>query len=130
MDKNFDLWNFAKKEINHFDTTSIYYNEREIWWCYLGANVGIEQDGKGIHFMRPVLIYKKFSRNLCWAIPLSTKVLHGSFFFPLLSRSNIFRTAVIPQLRPIDTKRLVKKIDLISTVEYEFIKEKTTDLMQ
>lgn len=129
MDKDFDLWNHKKKIID-CSAGEIYYNEREIWWCYLGANVGMEQDGKGNYFMRPVLIYKKFSRNLCWVIPLSTKVLRGNFFFPLLSRSNIFRTAIISQLKSIDIKRLIEKIDSISVMEYEFIKEKTTDFMQ
>jgi mRNA interferase MazF len=104
--------------------------ETGIWWCYLGANIGNEQDGKGAEFMRPVLIYKKLSRSLCLAMPLSTKVASGSFFFPLLSRSNIIRTAILPQMKPLDVKRLIKKIDKISPEEYVFIKERVTAFIQ
>ena len=84
MQKDFHLWNDTKKRVNGLDASTIYFNKREIWWCHFGANIGNEQDGKGPKFMRPVLIYKKFSRSLCLAMPLSTKVASGSFFFPLL----------------------------------------------
>jgi mRNA interferase MazF len=74
MRKDFIKWNEVKEGVNSLDPSNIYFNEREIWWCYLGLNVGIEEDGKGENFMRPVLIINKFSRRLCWVIPLSTIV--------------------------------------------------------
>lgn len=46
MKKDFDEWNAKKKEI-HKGGEAPFYNEREIWWCALGANVGFEQDGTG-----------------------------------------------------------------------------------
>ena len=61
-------------------------------------------------------------------VPLSSQVAKGNFFFPLLAESNTIRTAILPQLRMIDSKRLIKKIDVISLAEYEFIKEKITKI--
>lgn len=124
MKKNFKKWNNVKETVNDLDSSHIYFYEREIWWCYLGLNIGTEEDGKGEYFMRPVLIYKKFSRNLCWAIPLSTVVSRGEYFFPLLSELSIIRMAILPQMVRIDVKRLRGKLDIISVMEFGFIKEK------
>jgi len=126
MQKDFDGWNNQKKRVNDIDSSNIYFKEREIWWCHFGANIGQEQDGKGEKFMRPILVFKKFTRSLCWGIPLSTKVRSGSFFFPLLAESNIIRIATLLQMKLIDTKRLVEKLDSISEMEHGFVKEKIT----
>ena len=126
MSKSYEKWHELKARVDEADASGVYFGEREIWWCYLGANIGQEQDGKGPDFTRPVLIFKKFNRNLCWAIPLSTKTRTGSFYFPLLATSNIMRTALLPQMKLVDSKRLKMKIDSISPQEYAFIKEKVT----
>ena len=96
----------------------------------MGANVGIEQDGKGDKYMRPILIFRKFSRRMGWALPLSTKVAKGEFFFPLLSESNIIRTAILPQMRMVDIKRLIHKIDTISDKEYGYLKKELIALIR
>lgn len=36
--------------------------------------MGDEQDGKGSEYVRPVLIMKKFNKNLFWGCPLSEKI--------------------------------------------------------
>ena len=124
MHKDFDIWNDLKKGINSSDATGIYFNEGEIWWCHIGINIGLEQNGKGKNFSRPVLIFKKFNRCICWVLPLSQKFRSGSFFFPLLSESNTIRMAILPQMKLIDAKRLIKKIDSISRQESRFVTEK------
>ncbi len=56
--------------------------QREIYWANLGENIGFEQNGKDDNFMRPLLIFKKFSNNIFFGIPLSTqRKKDGSFFF-------------------------------------------------
>ena len=130
MSKNFKKWNDVKEKVNNLDPTKHYFKEREIWWCYCGENVGFEQDGKGDLFLRPVLIIKKFSRRLCWVLPLSTQVSKGDFFFPVLSESNIMRMTAIPQLRMIDVKRLSNIMDSISSTELSFVKEKVIDFIR
>lgn len=130
MFKDYENWHLIKDQINAFDSEKIFFNEDEIWWCHVGLNVGIEQDGKGEKYMRPVLIFKKFSRKMCWAIPLSTKISKGEFFFPLLAESNTIRTAIIPQLRMIDIRRLRNKIDTISKLEHDLLKKELIAFMQ
>ena len=130
MIKNFKKWNEVKEKIDDFNTDDNYFKEREIWWCYIGENIGYEQSGKGNLFLRPVLIFKKFNRRLCWALPLSTKISRGNFFFPVLSESNIIRMTSIPQLKMIDVKRLSNKIDSISNLELDLIKEKVIDFIR
>ena len=124
MEKNFDIWNQQKKSIDTADNSAVYFYEREIWWCYLGRNIGQEQNGKGEQFTRPILVLKKFTNNLCWVIPLSTKIKNGNFFFLLLAESNTFHTALLLQMKLMDTKRFIKKFDSISEIERRFINEK------
>jgi mRNA interferase MazF len=130
MTKKFKEWNSIKEKVDDLDTTSHYFKEREIWWCYLGENVGYEQNGKGDLFLRPVLIFKKFNRRLCWVLPLSTRISKGNFFFPVLSENNIIRMTTIPQLKMIDIKRLRDRIDSISSKELGFVKEKVIDFIR
>ena len=130
MHKEFDIWNTKKKGVHSTDSSCLYFYEREIWWCNLGANIGIEQDGKGAEFLRPVLIYKKFTRSLFLGIPLSTKISRGNFFFPLLAKSNTIRMAVLAQIRSLDSKRLTKKVDMVSLEEHQFVKENITALIR
>jgi hypothetical protein len=72
MAKDFDRWNGKKKELNGTEFSG-YVHEREVWWCALGVNVGVEADGKHDNFERPVLIVRKFSRDSVLIIPLTTR---------------------------------------------------------
>ncbi len=66
--KKFDEWNKVKKQT---DNKTIIPNirQREIYWANIGENIGFEQNGKD-NFMRPLLIFKKFSNNMFFGIPL------------------------------------------------------------
>ncbi len=61
MDKDFDTWNTQKKSIDS-ELISLPYQERDIWWCSVGVNIGYEEDGHGKRAERPVLIVRGFSR--------------------------------------------------------------------
>ena len=74
MKKDFQKWHTKKTEIERSNDIRIFFHEREVWWCTIGSNVGFEQDGKGEKFARPVLIFKKFNKEIFWALPLSTKI--------------------------------------------------------
>lgn len=130
MSKDFSKWHKVKSRIDDLDSSSLYFKERDIWWCHIGENVGFEQDGKGKEFVRPVLVFKKINRDTCLVIPLSLKVRRGNFYFFLLSESNIVRTASLAQMKMIDVKRLKYKLDSISQVEFNFIKEKIIALIR
>ncbi len=106
--KDFDKWNNKKKEVNQKDR--VFYHEREVWWCSLGVNVGNEQDGTGTNFDRPVVIIKGFNSEIFLALPLTGKKKQGKYYFYLGQISGREATAVLSQIRLVDTKRLVRKI--------------------
>ncbi|MDP3763798.1 MAG: hypothetical protein Q8Q92_04125 [bacterium] len=69
MQKDFDNWNELKKKIE----TSEHEPERfpqvgEVWMCYLGKNIGFEQNAGGDNFSRPSLIVKKFNNQMFWSV--------------------------------------------------------------
>lgn len=57
------------------------FKEREIWWRSIGTNIGTEEDGKNAHFERPVLVLRKFNRDIFLGLPLtSTRKDHRYHF--------------------------------------------------
>jgi hypothetical protein len=78
--KKFNEWNEVKKRTDAKEVVA-NFKEREIYWANIGENIGYEQNGKGNDFMRPILVFRKFSRTMFFGIPLSTTTKEGSFFF-------------------------------------------------
>ncbi len=125
--KKYDEWNEVKKSIAK-EENSVYFRERDIFWASIGVNIGFEQDGKGDIFSRPVLILKKYSKNMFLGIPLSTKIKEGSFFFTFKlneKQSN----ALLVQSRIYDSKRLENKIGMISKDDFATLKLKFKELI-
>lgn len=79
MHKDFDSWNSQKKKAQASHTRPMF-KEREVWWCSMGVNIGDEQDGKGKTFLRPILVLKKFNRNIFVGIPLSTQLKDKPYY--------------------------------------------------
>ncbi len=121
MEKDFNKWNERKKAANDSEF-NIYFYEREIWWCAIGVNVGFEQDGKGEKFARPVLVLKKYSKNVFVGIPLTTAKRESKYHhsFPFRGGTS---TALLSQVRLFDSKRLLVKMGRIPEDIYEDIRE-------
>jgi mRNA interferase MazF len=126
--KKFDKWNNVKKNLEN-KKSKIYYKEREIYWANIGENIGSEQNGKGDDFTRPLLVFKKFSNDIFFGIPLSTQVKKGTWFFEFSFKEAKISTALLVQSRLYDIKRLDKKIGKISTEDFSVLKEKFKELM-
>lgn len=112
MSKDYSLWHQLKARIE----TRLHlplFREQEVWWISLGANVGFEQDGKHDLFERPVLIFRKFNRELFWAFPLTTQNKQGKFYFSfsLLGQE---RVLILSQLRSLSAKRLRRRMSKVS----------------
>ena len=78
--KDFDEWNRLKKIINDKKVNN-WFHEREIWWCSIGVNIGHEEDGKNKQFERPVLVFRKFKKEIFFGIPVSSKLKDNKFYF-------------------------------------------------
>lgn len=121
--KRYKAWHKLKSRIHNSSSTPPFYKEREIWWVSLGHNVGVEEDGKGNDFNRPVLIIRGFSRYLFWGIPLSTTKKTGIYYHPFVVNNKV-STALLSQLRVFDTRRLINKYGMVSQKDFKAIRTK------
>ena len=126
--KDFDSWNIQKKDTDKNDNKKTFH-EREIWFIKIGENIGFEQDGKGNEFLRPVIVYKKFSKNVFVGLPLTKANKDGKFYcqFEFKDKKS---TAILSQVRLFDTKRLKYKIGKMSVGDYGIVKRKLIELLQ
>ncbi len=126
--KDFDGWNEWKKQIQEKDLNLIYH-QGEIWWCHLGINLGFEEDGSGEAAERPVLIVRRFNEYLCWAIPLSTSQKKNPYYVPAGIVGDKAAAAMISQMRPIDTKRLINQVGVMDSEFFYRIKKAAKELL-
>jgi len=127
MSKDFNQWHNLKQNL-HNSRKVVVFKERDIIWASIGINIGYEQDGKGEISSRPLLILKKYNRNLFFGIPLSTKVKEGSFFFEFMLNDKP-SSALLVQGRTYDVKRLENKIGMISKQDFSALKLKLKELL-
>ena len=85
------------------------FSKGEVWWCAVGENIGVEINGKGPNFSRPVLILHKLNQYSFLAVPLTSKNHQGSWYatFQLQGKK---QTAVLSQIRVVSTARLYQRI--------------------
>lgn len=127
MKKDYQTWH-TKKEFLQDEKARPFFHEREIWFCSLGENIGFEQDGRGEEFLRPVIVIKKFNQEVCWGIPLTKKQKKGQYYFQFLLGEEV-STAILSQIRLIDSKRLQYKIGDLSEADFVEIRKRLTQLL-
>lgn len=123
MKKDFQNWHNRKSKIDDIEKRP-FFHEKEIWFCYLGANVGFEEDGTGKDFLRPVIIFRKFSKEIFWGIPLTKKEKDTKYYFTFSFSERGNNTAILSQIRLIDARRLSYYIGEITETDFEVLKEK------
>ena len=116
--KKYDDWNKVKKQINSKEVP-ITYKERDIFWANIGENIGFEQNGKGSDFMRPILVFRKFTNKMFLGVPLSTQLRDGSFFFQFQFLDDKRSTALLVQAKMFDVKRLDRRIGMINKDDFK-----------
>ena len=133
MEKGYHKWHPKKSEINEIEKRP-FFHEREIWFCYLGANVGFEQDGQGEEFLRPVIILRKFNNEIFWAIPLTKsqkkkKEHTDRYYYAFSFVPEIVSVAILSQIRLVDAKRLSRHIGVMEENDFEKLNEKFKALL-
>lgn len=121
MAKDFQIWGNIKTKIQQKDLRPIF-NEREVWWCSIGVNIGDEEDGKGKEFTRPVLILRKFNNRFFLGIPMSTQLKDNPYYLKI-NFKNFSVSLLLSQARPIDAKRLQERMERISENNFKEIKK-------
>lgn len=118
--KDFDNWSKLKKQLDSKDNFP-FPQSREIWWCSLGLNIGVEIDGKNENFERPVLVLRVYNKEMIKIVPLTTKEKTSPFYFKI-NAENISSFAVLSQIRVISAKRMIRKISNVSVEEFKKLK--------
>ena len=126
--KDFDWWNTQKKKLDVTEHNFEFY-KRELWWCSVGINIGREQHSLNSNFSRPVIIVRKFTHEIFWGVPLTTK-LKGSGFRVALSFGFIDNECLILQMRAYDKRRLIRKIGTISERDFIGIREYIREILR
>ncbi len=127
MQKDFDRWNKIKKEIDGNGLSKLYH-AREIWWCSLGTNIGFEQNGGGQEYQRPILVLKGMSKDTCYVLPLTGSLQKNKNRIAISLVDGVQASAIISQIRLIDTKRLVEKIRFLDKAKFNEIRKAVKDL--
>lgn len=129
MDKDFDKWNNKKKYIEAHRKDRIFFNERDIWWCSVGKNIGYEENGKNEFFERPVLIIKKFNNSLAWVLPMTSKFKMSPYYFKL-NNDQTTDSILLSQLRVISVKRFSRFMKRISPYEFAEVIGRIIDILK
>lgn len=117
MMKRFLEWIGLKERLHQAEHTPPLFKEGEIWWCYIGENIGAEVNGKGEQFTRPVLILRKYDRFSFFAIPLTTKNKIGTWYCSF-THNGKFQNAQLAQGRVISYKRLKEQVGKVDSLDY------------
>jgi len=121
MHKDFEAWNQLKQRLDKI-VKPPFFNEREIWWCSIGVNVGHEVYGKGVLFTRPVLIIKKRSSSTFVGIPMSTKIKNRPDYYPITFNGKDI-SLMLGEVRNFDSRRLADKMGKLGETKCKDVRE-------
>lgn len=128
--EKFISWTKLKFKIHTSGDISFYFYEREIWWAKLGMNVGVEIVGNGNEFERPVLILKKFNEKHLLIIPLTRGGEDTKFYYEIKDKNVKNSFLILSQIRAISSRRLTRKMGVISINEFNEVKKKMVYLLK
>lgn len=119
MERDYTNWHSLKSALEAVSFEA-NFSEREVWWCSLGANIGFGEDGKNHLFERPVLILKKYHKELFLGVPLSTTIKNSRFYHHI-AVGDKNGVVILSQARALSSKRLQRRIGRITENDYQSI---------
>ncbi len=125
----FDKWNKLKKEINEKEK-NIFFREWQVWYISMWKNIWFEQNWKNKDFSRPVLVLKKFNKNIFLWIPTTTVEKSWKFYFDIWKINWINNFLILSQIRLYSSKRLISIIWGIHKDILKEIKQKISRLIE
>jgi hypothetical protein len=127
MLKDFNNWFKLKSTIHFNNVKPPLVREGQLWWSFIGENIGTEINGKSTKFSRPAIIYQKLSHYTYLVIPVSTKIKTGSWYSVLSFKSNKM-VACLNQIRVVDYRRLDDLMGELSVKDFSNVKQSFIDL--
>jgi mRNA interferase MazF len=124
---DYHKWADLKHTLNS-NSKRQFFRESKIWWCAFGRNIGDEQNGKNKYYERPVLIVKKFNKNLFIGVAMTSKVKHGRYYFQchFLGKPS---TVILSQFRLYDSKRLLRRLSWLKKSHLYQVKKMIRELI-
>ena len=129
--KDFDNWNKLKKETD-LSIRKVDAYPREVWWCSLGVNIGVEADGKNENHERPVLVMKVYTQESMLVLPMNGRARKDRFHIAIKIKETNRETGEefnktvftkLTQARVISNKRLLRKVDVINQETFAKVQE-------
>ncbi|MBR0431027.1 type II toxin-antitoxin system PemK/MazF family toxin [Candidatus Saccharibacteria bacterium] len=115
--KNYQKWMGVKTRINNSSKTR-KINEGDIVWAAIGENVGVEIDGKGEKYSRPVILLRKHSSRYFTGVPLTFRPHKGSWYFRFKFRDKE-QVAILVQTKLVDTARVYSRMGKLSHKDFQ-----------
>lgn len=113
--KDFQKWHILKETLDKKEHTHLF-NEKDIWWCSVGENIWIEQNGKNENFERPVVILRKYNSELFFWAPLTTSTREHPLRHPYKINDTEW-SINLTQCRTWSVNRLLRRMWRISDSE-------------
>lgn len=111
-----------KEKLHIADHIPPFFKEGEVWWCYIGENIGIESNGKGEQFTRPIFILKKYDKYSFLGLPLTTKQKIGTWYTAIDFYYKA-QTVILAQGRVLDYRRFKEKMGQLDETDVQKIKQ-------
>lgn len=121
MEKDFTGWHRLKAEL-HAEHNAPTFQQREVWWCCVGVNIGDEVDGKSECYHRPVLIVRKFNRKIFLGVPLTTQIKQTPHYHRIQFKGR-GQCVMLSQLRLWEGKRLTDKMGKLPQDQFDRIRK-------
>lgn len=126
--KDFDTWNRLKIKLDKANVKPPDVKEGDIWWVFLGENIGKEISGKGNTFTRPMLIFKKINEITFSCIPLTTSEKVFNIWKYPLSIMDKKSYLCFDQIKTIDYRRLKIKVRELKKEEFVSLRDYFIDI--
>lgn len=113
-------WTRIKIRIHIADESdAIFPYKREIWWAYLGQNIGVEANGENNRFERPILVIKVFNKHSLLVAPITSRINNKKFIFIFKNELGEMNAVNVSQMRSISVRRLKRKMSDMSEEDFD-----------
>ncbi len=126
LSKNLIGWHKKKIEISVKEITPDF-SQADIWWCSIGLNIGFEEDGKNEEFERPVLVLRKFNKDIFIGLPLTSTRKDSPYYFPY-SFDDVQGSILLSHPRLLSSKRLNRRLVSLGRGIFKQIRNKYLSL--
>ncbi|MGH7238380.1 MAG: hypothetical protein ACREGF_07645, partial [Candidatus Saccharimonadales bacterium] len=118
MSKSFDEWNKLKKRLE-VRPSAPFFKEREVWFAAVGLNIVHEEDGKNDNYERPVLVLKRFNKNLFFGLAFSSIFKPENDFYHTVLVKQKASSIILSQAKSYSSKRLLRRMAILDQAEFK-----------